>query len=299
MNDKLLKDCLKLLKVKGVDYAIKALNEGTNVAIRTTYNNIRQTDIIKRLPSSLATHSDSPVIPDAEVLFWTPAELGDQLVVWYDGTVTVDGNNHVVTAVDKSGNNNHGIVFGPGTLTTGSFNGLGSIIRASGDAGIEVPIGREDAYAFYMTVDRMASTNGVLVNFGTTTQYFGAYDSSPTQTVINSGVVSDGVRMNGGDFAGVRIELQSTITDGGVVGCEFTAVNAPGFTEWKIAQYPTTSYWFGGQWGDFIMLKSHPTTKNRQRIEGYLAHRRGIQNKLPIDHPHRENPPVNDLTEGS
>lgn len=230
------------------------------------------------------------VVPETNAL-WTPAELGDLLVVWYDGEVTVDGSGNVVTAVDKSGNNNHGTVFGTGVLTTGSFNGLGSIIRASGDAGIEVPIGREDAYAWYMTVDRMASTNGVLLNFGQASQYFGAYDSSPTQTVINSGVASDGVRMNGGDFAGVRIELQSAITDGGVVGCEFTAVNAPGFTEWKITQYSATTYWFGGQWGDYIMLKSHPTEAIRQKIEGYLAHRRGTQDKLPIDHPYRENPP--------
>ena len=40
------------------------------------------------------------------------------------------------------------------------------------------------------------------------------------------------------------------------------------------------------------MLKAAPTDEIRQKIEGYLAHRRGIQNKLPIDHPYRENPPV-------
>lgn len=224
---------------------------------------------------------------------WTPLELGNNLVVWYDGTVTVDGSNNVVTVVDKSGNNNHGTVFGTGTLTTGTWNGLGSIIRASGDAGIEIPIGREDAYAWYMTVDRMESTNGVLVNFGGPSQYFAAFDSS-TNTVINQSVAGAITRLNGDAPAITRQLFQSEITNGGVVGCDFTSVTSGSFTSWKITQYPASTYWFGGQWGDFIMLKSHPTTKNRQRIEGYLAHRRGIQDKLPIDHPYRENPPLID-----
>jgi hypothetical protein len=41
-----------------------------------------------------------------------------------------------------------------------------------------------------------------------------------------------------------------------------------------------------------IILNRLPTTDERQRIEGYLAHRYGIQAQLPVAHPYKELPPT-------
>lgn len=241
---------------------------------------------------------------------WTPAELGDNLVVWYDGTVTVDGNNHIVTAVDKSGNNNHGTVSGTGTLTIDAWNGYGTIIGTESGAGIQVPITGTDAYAFFMTADRMDDPKAVLLDVGITTSFVGAYEPffrrPPTGGFSNIIFCANGAQVLS------REALFNALDGGAVIRADWTSIS--GFKAFTIGNYPSDIWRFSGQWGDFLMLKERPNSVDRQKIEGYLAHRRGIQDKLPIDHPYRENPPVviqselpntvttywsgNDLTEG-
>jgi hypothetical protein len=38
---------------------------------------------------------------------------------------------------------------------------------------------------------------------------------------------------------------------------------------------------------EVLILNTHPTATNRQRIEGYLAHKWGLTANLPSDHPYK------------
>jgi len=46
-----------------------------------------------------------------------------------------------------------------------------------------------------------------------------------------------------------------------------------------------------GKIGEFIVINS-TSTSDRQKAEGYLAHKWGVASKLPADHPWKSYPPV-------
>lgn len=49
---------------------------------------------------------------------------------------------------------------------------------------------------------------------------------------------------------------------------------------------PNTSY-LDGQWAESVIYNSALSTLNRQKIEGYLAHKYNLNTLLPSDHPYR------------
>lgn len=51
------------------------------------------------------------------------------------------------------------------------------------------------------------------------------------------------------------------------------------------------NYRYRGFMGEIVFAKGDLSTDNRQRMEGYLAHRWGTQASLPTDHPYRNAPP--------
>jgi hypothetical protein len=48
---------------------------------------------------------------------------------------------------------------------------------------------------------------------------------------------------------------------------------------------------FAGEINEVIILSSVPTELNRQKIEGYLAHKWALSNELPVTHPYKNTPP--------
>jgi hypothetical protein len=51
-------------------------------------------------------------------------------------------------------------------------------------------------------------------------------------------------------------------------------------------------FFFGGDIAEIVMLPSDANTFTRQRIEGYLAHKWGLEGSLPSDHPYKSAPPT-------
>jgi hypothetical protein len=49
---------------------------------------------------------------------------------------------------------------------------------------------------------------------------------------------------------------------------------------------------FTGDICEVLVFNTQPGTTDRQRIEGYLAHKWGLTANLPIDHPYKVNPPA-------
>ncbi len=53
----------------------------------------------------------------------------------------------------------------------------------------------------------------------------------------------------------------------------------------------TEASWFGGVLSEFIVTSGVLTTTNRQKLEGYSAHKWGLQASLPGGHPYLTTPP--------
>jgi hypothetical protein len=49
--------------------------------------------------------------------------------------------------------------------------------------------------------------------------------------------------------------------------------------------------YFQGYLGELIIIDSRLSTENRQKLEGYLAHKWGLASELPADHPYRSAAP--------
>ena len=56
-----------------------------------------------------------------------------------------------------------------------------------------------------------------------------------------------------------------------------------------------SKYGFGWTLGELIVTNGVPATDDRQRIEGYLAHKWGSTALLPADHPYKSSAPTNGL----
>jgi len=61
---------------------------------------------------------------------------------------------------------------------------------------------------------------------------------------------------------------------------------------WRIGQFSGTSqYNFAGDIAEIVILNSDPTSGERRKIEGYLAHKWGLASKLPSTHPFKNYAP--------
>jgi hypothetical protein len=55
--------------------------------------------------------------------------------------------------------------------------------------------------------------------------------------------------------------------------------------------YSTSSYYFRGLMYEIIITSAEASTDDRQRVEGYLAHKWGLTASLPADHPYKTTAP--------
>jgi len=101
-------------------------------------------------------------------------------------------------------------------------------------------------------------------------------------------------------------ETRQTSTSTGVAGHVVITVNAT--TSVSNAVTPSTLWdmqrvrfgagigaptkYFDGYLGEVIVAPTNYGTDDRQKLEGYLAHKWGITANLPSDHPYKSNPPT-------
>lgn len=94
-------------------------------------------------------------------------------------------------------------------------------------------------------------------------------------------------------IAGVHQGGAGSLTvDGGVsvIGSTGTAVPAGDLTIG--AGIAGADRWLIGDLGELILTRTALTTAERQRLEGYAAHKWGIAGNLPASHPYRNAPPL-------
>ena len=69
-----------------------------------------------------------------------------------------------------------------------------------------------------------------------------------------------------------------------------TGTNTVGFATVTQLGASNVTYW-NGYIAEVILLSEVPSTDDRQKIEGYLAHKWGIESVLDAGHPYKSSPP--------
>jgi hypothetical protein len=259
----------------------------------------------------LTTHNvESP--PSWENPLWSPAQINTLL--WLDAsdsnTITED-SGEVSLWKDKSGNNNdvsqNTPLYQPaidditmGGLPTMTFDGSDEWLETVGN-----PFGSSISDGFvYAAISLPIVGNGSLFSFaGTATAtrwqahvpfgdiiYFDCGGTSAPYRIQAPDGLNDGDELLIGFYCSVTDGVQvvwknaeelvsdnvphSVLTDGGNI---------------DVGRF-STAYFRGGI-GEFIVINNTVSLSDRQKIEGYLAHKWGLENNLPIDHPYKNSPP--------
>jgi uncharacterized repeat protein (TIGR02543 family) len=226
---------------------------------------------------------------------WTPAETSP--LAWYDandfGTITKDGNNKVSAWADKSTNGNDATQSAGGPPTYTASDATVHNMPSIGDSGTSGKIGlvtpsltAKHVYVVTYYKDGIdASFDGYSTLFSGTGSY-GQYRVMANQNTADfigtSNFNDSGTYKNGSmtsSLTGVLpmpaslFKFKSSAARAQVYGLGFN-------------QAETARDWQGA-YCEWIFTDGSEDLETEQKIEGYLAHKWGLQGNLPGDHPHK------------
>lgn len=240
---------------------------------------------------------------------WTPADLGSSLALWLDAadaaTITLNGST-VSQWRDKSGNSRHAnqaVAANQPAYNLTGFNGRPSIqiVRTGASGDVLVPltnpildtddftivtalqntaIGRgADGFGSGWSINHAASALSVVLTTGGPAQY--------SAVTSNSGLI--------------QVSMLDQLSTTSVLyysnnGGSLNSTNAPK----KTLRSSTRGLEIGkanggsaaGLVSEVVIAKSVLTTDNRQKLEGYLAWKWGLQANLLADHPYKLEAPT-------
>lgn len=254
---------------------------------------------------------------------WTPLELGAALVRWYDAddrpTATWTGTG-VSQLVDKSPAKIHAVQASTSLQPTWpdsgkmpghkvlSFDGSSEYMSAdSAVAGTDLAV-FSVSQARYTVQDR----HGIVSEWTTgaspgQNEWFLAHGSALTSKprfVVEIGATSyvaehstalvDQFVILGGTHDGTDAVLYVNGAESATTPA-LGAVNSVPERKLIVAGYDNAANGYftaPTDIGEIIILNAVPTTEDRQKIEGYLAHKWGLTGNLSVDHPYKYTPPV-------
>ena len=244
---------------------------------------------------------------------WTPADLpSTDLFAWYDAsdTNTITSAGGAVSQIDdKSTNNQHAVqAFGPRQPTTGTrtnaglnvldFDG-GDVLR---DTSFTLPGSGDVTFFIVAEVDAAGEFDSLVsVNAARDFQYQGNGMGDFDGAIAQSGIGSDKA-LTGGPFNGPSVHALAfdyTVAsnyNAYVDGTKRTTDTAYTATlqasqELRIFANRGDSKYVNGAFAEMVIVKD-VTTVTRQKIEGYLAWKWGLQANLPVGHPYKSAAPT-------
>jgi hypothetical protein len=234
---------------------------------------------------------------------WTPANITTAL--WLDaddsGTITLD-SGAVSEWQDKSGNARHGTqstaIRRPVVNATG-INSKPTISFDGSDDRLLFPTGflnGATAFTVAMVMRGPSQSNdaiwGPSTDFATGLELiFALVISQPTTVRINAPSKITDNAWNTNDTAAVTaITASSSATDGWRNGTSIASTTGNSALNFN-GVYAMGSYANGFNaamnMAEFIICESALGVDDRQKLEGYLAHKWGLTADLPVDHPYK------------
>jgi hypothetical protein len=250
---------------------------------------------------------------------WTPANL-TSTACWLDAsdtsTITLVSGTNVSQWNDKSGNERHATQANGAnqpTYISSGMNSLGlidwdgsndSMTISGGTTPLHSLLSADNTYSMAWAVKPdTISTQPVLlyvpegswkflveiksdggVYWGDTPSNYRTY-SGGSFFVVNTGTFFTLIKTgSGAGTAHVGGTLNTSFTNNGGLG------NTPALgAAFILGQYPNLFY--DGKMAEIIISNYSWDTSERQQVEGYLAHKWGLQANLPVDHPYKNAAP--------
>ena len=244
---------------------------------------------------------------------WTPATLGSSLSLWLDAsdasTITLNGST-VSQWRDKSGNGRHVAQSNSTkqpTYTLAGQNGLNvitydganrSLFASSNTVSIPQPFSRFFACQFLVKANRSVLLDSDTLN----TQCVFYNGEVGTSWVVANGIVpnfksySYGTRdflnhqhfhvVNGSSsYWGLDGSSLTGPLDGGPGGQDGIRIG-------HIRTELSNDYAFNGRFFEIVLVANVISATDRQKLEGYLAWKWGLQANLPSGHPYKNSAPT-------
>jgi hypothetical protein len=233
------------------------------------------------------------------VLDWTPGELNStQMAQWIDATdeSTVTTATGISQIDDKSGNGFNA------TQSTGSdqpdyidgsagYKAIDFSSPINGVLNLGQPINNSNCLVF--AVWKESATDFIPINEST-----GAYTMVATQsnasTSINAGSGTPVYYKNGNlSSPTTRGDLYDLYGGDVLVISEQREVDFSAWIgNWTLGNYSSTRDLEGEFYEHIIIDGDEVTTEDVLRVEGYLAHKYGLEASLPLGHPYRSSAPT-------
>ncbi|MCC5843543.1 MAG: hypothetical protein JJU05_04755 [Verrucomicrobia bacterium] len=264
-------------------------------------------------PPSVSAGS-AQTIPFSSATAWSPAEMPG-IVGWYDAsdaaTLTADGGS-VSQWADKSGNELHltqsEAARRPATGAT-TINGTNAIKFDGVDDRLNTstnPFGSSVNDAFVLAVHRVDArvSNQTLFSLTGSSENANRWQShAPWGSEIffdTGGTGAERLRTNydvsvgdvvlAGFYGSTTDNVQQIFKNGSLLAGDNSghSVNTAGnlFVGGIGNHYQNTAI------GEFILLNGTVSTADRQKLEGYLAHKWGLAGLLPVNHPYEDEAPA-------
>lgn len=243
-------------------------------------------------------------------MLWTPANLGATLLAWYKGDLLSGSNNDPIsTWTDSSGNGNHATQSGAirPILATALLNGMNAVrfdYLGGGDTYFDLPnmFSSGSAASAYVVIKcdldppTINSASGIW-DIGSDSQAshfpFGdsnVYDEFGTDSRKSVGNPTPSLaswRIYGPHSAA---NDWAAFLDG--VSIFSTGTNTVGFTTTpRLGGYPPTGMNLDGWMAEVVFTNAKQSSGDREKVEGYLAYKWGLQGNLDAGHPYKSTPP--------
>jgi len=254
----------------------------------------------------LKAYLGSNLVYNASTL-WTPDQLGSTaLKLWFDAsdaaTITKNASNYVSIWGDKSGNGNNGI------QNNGTYQPLydpdDKSVNFSQDFMSLSSTSIKSCIAVVRNANGCATSNSICFINGVSGSVGGFLrTNSLDYTISIDGVIGatgdasiNGESLVPGNGTGTNISSANS----NYVG--FPTQNSPDLVYWQwtnsqsIINIATvnndSAYRSNLDIHEFIMISSTISESDRQKLDGYLAHKWGITSKLPSNHPYKSSAPT-------
>jgi len=235
-------------------------------------------------------------------------------VLWLDAadrtSFTFSSGNNISQWKDKSGLNNHATSYNTPVLTASAINTYQAVATPS----TQYFLGSTSITGTTFTAFSVAQTTRAQPNIATDQRLVSLADATNADYadirfaigLFNQGSSATISTYRGGPIAGSTIAQNTPFqavskydgTNGfiwkdGVSGGSSASSGTFAITKYSIGNQanPTGEYW-NGAIGEVLIYNVSLTDTQRQKIEGYLAWKWGLQGSLPAGHPYKSSAPT-------
>ncbi len=235
---------------------------------------------------------------------WTPTALGSALALWLDAedaaSITLNGST-VSQWNDKSGNNRHASQATAASQPTRTLNGLGgrTVLTFDGvddflnatftltnfSVGMVGTLTANTAIIYYPLGFGSPPSGSAGLSVGGTNFTQKAALNSPslltneTVTLNSPYLITAHAKTNN---RLISFNGQTPATD----------TNSQSISEVRIGMRSDGFWPYAGRIGEVVITNTALSAADRQRLEGYLAHKWGLEANLPAGHPFKSLPPT-------